>query len=326
MLGCPAAVMDTVSPSQLIPSEIQRMWTSSTPAALVFSGHGYASIPVELLQVQVSSSSESTNSSSPSRDLDVQAPAVPSSDRGKSGSGGSPRRTRGRPPRPVPPRSPACAPRARCPRATSSKANVECGGHHLAQVPDLHLDARDRAVRRACRRRSRPSTGLSQARALVLSRSSVVGRRRAGPSPAGRRKPSRRAPSRAARSSPRRSRSRARNRVRRAALRAPRRRASGATKATSLPSFATYIGSMPSSSAAPATAGSTGTSASRTIIATPRRARQLVQHRGHAAPGGVAHAAQRRARGVEQRVDGRPQRAGVGLDVGLEARALRGRA
>src|SRR5256885_7708617 len=33
MPGCPAAVMETESPSQLIPSEIQRMCTSSTPAA-----------------------------------------------------------------------------------------------------------------------------------------------------------------------------------------------------------------------------------------------------------------------------------------------------
>src|SRR3954452_19238042 len=32
MLGCPAAVTETESPSQLIPSEIQRMSTSSTPA------------------------------------------------------------------------------------------------------------------------------------------------------------------------------------------------------------------------------------------------------------------------------------------------------
>src|SRR3954453_15111769 len=32
MPGWPAAVIETVSPSQLIPSEIQRMWTSSTPA------------------------------------------------------------------------------------------------------------------------------------------------------------------------------------------------------------------------------------------------------------------------------------------------------
>src|SRR5258706_13967018 len=33
MPGCPAAVTDTESPSQLIPSEIHRMWTSSTPGA-----------------------------------------------------------------------------------------------------------------------------------------------------------------------------------------------------------------------------------------------------------------------------------------------------
>src|SRR6476659_10052118 len=33
MLGCPAAVIETESPSQLIPSEIHRMWTSSTPGA-----------------------------------------------------------------------------------------------------------------------------------------------------------------------------------------------------------------------------------------------------------------------------------------------------
>src|SRR4051794_22054562 len=32
MLGWPAAVIETVSPSQLMPSEIQRMCTSSTPA------------------------------------------------------------------------------------------------------------------------------------------------------------------------------------------------------------------------------------------------------------------------------------------------------
>src|SRR3954447_23151719 len=33
MPGCPAAVIDTESPSQLIPSEIHRMWTSSTAGA-----------------------------------------------------------------------------------------------------------------------------------------------------------------------------------------------------------------------------------------------------------------------------------------------------
>src|SRR3954471_4657315 len=35
--GCPAAVTDTESPSQLIPSEIQRMSSSSTPA----TGHPF---------------------------------------------------------------------------------------------------------------------------------------------------------------------------------------------------------------------------------------------------------------------------------------------
>src|SRR6185503_16022731 len=37
MLGWPAAVIETESPSQLIPSEIQRMSTSSTPA----TGHSF---------------------------------------------------------------------------------------------------------------------------------------------------------------------------------------------------------------------------------------------------------------------------------------------
>ena len=49
-----------------------------------------------------------------------------------------------------------------------------------------------------------------------------------------------------------------------------------------------------------------------------RGVRELVEHRGDAAARRVAQAAQRRAGGVEQRVDGRPERAGVGLDRGLE--------
>jgi hypothetical protein len=66
---------------------------------------------------------------------------------------------------------------------------------------------------------------------------------------------------------------------------------SGATKATSLPSLATYIGSMPRISAAPATAGCTGTSASRTTMATPEaRASSL---RTEATPPRVASRMQR---------------------------------
>src|SRR3954447_11230065 len=37
MPGCPAAVTETESPSQLMPSEIQRMCTSSTPGGLTGS-------------------------------------------------------------------------------------------------------------------------------------------------------------------------------------------------------------------------------------------------------------------------------------------------
>src|SRR3954451_623221 len=51
MPGWPAAVIETESPSQLIPSEIHRMWTSSTPCAAVASIS--ASAPREcLLQLQ----------------------------------------------------------------------------------------------------------------------------------------------------------------------------------------------------------------------------------------------------------------------------------
>ena len=48
------------------------------------------------------------------------------------------------------------------------------------------------------------------------------------------------------------------------------------------------------------------------------RPRQLVEHRGHTAAGGVAHAAQLLARGVQQRVDRRPQRARVRLHRRVE--------
>src|SRR3954451_12914683 len=57
MPGWPAAVTDTESPSQLIPSEIQRMSTSSTPA----TGHSFHRqgvheqlLPADELQIQAS--------------------------------------------------------------------------------------------------------------------------------------------------------------------------------------------------------------------------------------------------------------------------------
>ncbi len=141
-----------------------------------------------------------------------------------------------------------------------------------------------------------------------------------------RRRPSPRAPSPGATSSLRRSPRRRRHRPRCASPPGRPRAPSGATIATKTPSLATCIGSMPSSSAAPATAGGTGTSASRTSIATPDARGQLVQHGGHAAARRVAQAAQVRAGAPEQRVDRRPQAARVGLDVRRRARTRRGRA
>ena len=182
-----------------------------------------------------------------------------------------------------------------------------------------HAAARARGGSR-CRRPTRRS------RARALSRSSAAGRRRAGPSPACRRTRSPPAPSRAAPSAPRRSRRPARSPAPRAARRAPRRRPPARRTATSLPSLATYIGSIPRISAAPATAGSTGTAASRTIIATPEaRASSLSTE---ATPPRVASRMQRRrgAGGVQQRVDRRPQRARVGLDRRRRARTRRARA
>src|SRR3954454_19890155 len=49
MPGWPAAVTETESPSQLMPSEIHRMWTSSTPAAM---GSAVIRDPLLFLDVQ----------------------------------------------------------------------------------------------------------------------------------------------------------------------------------------------------------------------------------------------------------------------------------
>ena len=103
-----------------------------------------------------------------------------------------------------------------------------------------------------------------------------------------------------------------------AAPRAPRRRARGRTTATSTPSLATCIGSMPSSSAAPAT---DGRHRHRRLADEHRHAggaRELVEHGGDAAARRVAQAAQAGPGRVEHRVDRGPQRPRVGLDLGAE--------
>ena len=95
-----------------------------------------------------------------------------------------------------------------------------------------------------------------------------------------------------ARCAPRRSPPPPRSRAPPAAPPAPRPRRPAATNATSLPSLATYIGSIPRISAAPATAGLHRAPRLAHDHRDRRRAGQLVQHRRHAAAGGVAHAAQ----------------------------------
>ena len=94
--------------------------------------------------------------------------------------------------------------------------------------------------------------------------------------------------------------------------------ASGATNATRRPSLATYIGSIPSSSAAAATTGVDRHVRLADDDGHAGRARELVEHRGDAAAGRVAHAVKLLAGRAEQRVDRRPQRARVGLDLGVE--------
>ena len=164
--------------------------------------------------------------------------------------------------------------------------------------------------------------GLAVARhpvsSLALNRSAAAGRRPAGPSPACRRSSSAPAPSRAAPSAPRRSRPRrSQPGTARSAASAPSA-ASGATNATSLPSLATYIGSIPRISAAPATAGRTGTRASRTIIATDGGARELVEHRRDAAAGRVAQAAQLGPTASSSASTTGHSERRVGLDLGVE--------
>src|SRR3954452_24945878 len=243
--GWPAAVTDTESPSQLIPSEIQRMSSSSTPA----TGHPFHR---ERIDEQLHAAEQ----------LDVQAPARRAGER-----------------EPVELRLGAAAP-ARAgrghllhdqlgalglgPLGHQGERERERLGHHLPQVPDLQLHRLDPPPRRvrardahhgACDRElvhqqilgsgSPTSWSITRRPPKPVSTSTMPG----GSvliSPISAAAGSKRC--RAARASA-----------------AP----TGATRATSLPSLATYIGSMPSSSDAPTTAGSTGTAASRTSIATP---------------------------------------------------------
>src|SRR3954453_17936515 len=72
MLGSDAAVTETVSPSQLMPSEIQRMWTSSTPVASAVLTSASTPGQCSLFVLQLERVHEQLVAA---RHLDVQRPA-----------------------------------------------------------------------------------------------------------------------------------------------------------------------------------------------------------------------------------------------------------
>src|SRR5215207_6788037 len=274
--------MEIVSPSQLMPSEIHRMWTSSTPtgAASTAMAHPFCR-DQRLLELQCVDQELLACD-----DLHVQAPAV------RAGQ-----------------REPGQLTLARAPPAAPGRGHLaqdELGalhrrvlrhelerelqrrGHDLAQMADQHLDAHDAPALGVPRRdlddRRRQRQLVHQ---QILGRGSPTSWSitRRPPKPVSTRTMPggsvRTSPSSAARSPPGTARS----------AWSAASACSGATAATSLPSLATYIGSMPRISHAPATAGSTGTAASRTTMATPEaRASSL---RTEATPPRVASRRQR---------------------------------
>src|SRR5919202_3288491 len=221
--GWPAAVTDTESPSQLMPSEIHRMWTSSTAGA-------FGSVAIDLpstrdQHVVLDLQGVDQQLLAPEH-LHVEAAAARAAQRQRGQRAVEPAR-----PAPAPGRHDLhreLRPLELGPLGHEGEGELERGGHDLPQPADLQLDARDAP---ALRMRARdPDDGVGD-RELVhragLSRSSATGRRRAGPSPAGPRTRSPPAPSRAARYGPRRPRPPARSPARPASRRAPRRRARG---------------------------------------------------------------------------------------------------
>ena len=204
MPGWPAAVIDTLSPSQLIPSEIQRMWTSSTPGPI---GSGVISAPSvrqhRLLELErVDEQLLAAHQLEVQRSRTPRTPAGSPATRSRSRSAGSGRR-RGRPP------APARRPPARCPpprarrRSRGRRARPGAGARPARRRG--RRAARPRAAVPAIaiassRSRPRRSRAASSHPGMRHSRSSAGGRRRAGPSPACRRTRSRRAPCPGARS------------------------------------------------------------------------------------------------------------------------------
>src|SRR4051794_14935590 len=249
--GWPAAVMETVSPSQLIPSEIQRMCTSSTPGGLFGSVDMRHPFLRHLGLFQLERVHEELLAL---RHVHVQ-PAAPLARHGEGGH------------RPLGP-APAAAQDHRDlahhelraadhrPLGDEGEGERERIGHDLPQVADADLDARHAALAGV------PGGDLDDGvgeRELVHQQ--ILGSGSPTSWSITRRPPNavctitmpggsvRTSPMSAARSPPGAERSAA----------SAAAACSGSTAATSTPSLATCIGSIPRISVAPATAGCTGT-------------------------------------------------------------------
>src|SRR5215213_1885196 len=281
MPGWPAAVIEMVSPSQLIPSEIHRMWTSSTPGAIGSAVMEAPSVQRHVLELErvhqqllAADQLEVQPAAAPAHQREARQLALRAAGPADPGGGDLLQRQLG-----------AVQLGALRGQLERERQRVR---DDLAQVPDLDLDPHDRPPGRMAAGDFDDGTGERE-----LVHQQILGRGSPTSWSITRLPPNavststmptgsvRTSPISAASSPPGAARSAA------SAASAP----SGATKATSLPSLATYIGSMPSSSAAPCTAGCTGTSASRTSIATPDA--RASSHSTEATPPRVASRRQR---------------------------------
>src|SRR3954468_14238434 len=147
MPGWPAAVTETESPSQLIPSEIHRMWTSSTAGALGSVATAHPSISDQRFLFDLQGVHQQLLAP---EHLDVEPAARPALQREL-------RQRAVRPARPAP-----AAGRHDLHRELGAlelgalgheaEGELERGRHHLAQVADLQLDAPDLPPHRVCAR------------------------------------------------------------------------------------------------------------------------------------------------------------------------------
>src|SRR3954471_24635163 len=167
MPGWPAAVMETESPSQLIPSEIHRMWTSSTAGALGSVATARPSISDQRFLLDLQGVDQQLLAP---EHLDVEPAARPALQREL-------RERAVGPARPAPAAGRHDLDRklgALELRALGHEAEgeLERGRHHLAQVADLQLDAPHLPPRRVGARDADDGVGD---RELVHGRQQILG-------------------------------------------------------------------------------------------------------------------------------------------------------